>query len=136
MLKRENLNLEMIASAMQDDGSMGLGFYLDLKTGEVVTAESEQDHLATIGRIESHESYRHMEEFAASLPEGEARTELEQSLIRRKPFRHFEGALGSFPAEREAWTIFKQEAMRGVVISWLVAINAIEEPAAETPAVD
>ncbi|GAA4377195.1 UPF0158 family protein [Paeniglutamicibacter cryotolerans] len=132
MLKLEDLNLDMIASAMQDDGSMGLSFYLDLKSGEVVTAEFEDDHLAAIGRVESHESYRQMEEFTAALPEEEARIELEQALIRRKPFVQFKRTLGAFPAEREAWLTFKEEAMRAVVVRWLVGIEAIEDPEAPT----
>lgn len=133
MLKLENLNLDMIAGAMQDNGSMGLNFYLDLKSGEVVTAEvedaEEDPNLAAIGRVESHESYRHMEDFTATLPEGEARTELEGSLIRRKPFGKFQGALNTFPAENEAWISYKEEAMREVVRGWLIRIGAIEDPA-------
>lgn len=38
MLKIEDLDLDMIASVMQDDGSMGVSYYLNTDTGEVVLA--------------------------------------------------------------------------------------------------
>ena len=137
MLKLEDLDLERIGWAMQDDGSMGSEFYLNLDTGDVVIPGFEEDlsvedieegNYARIDRIESYESYQHMEDFAVSLPDGRARTELEQTLIRSQPFRHFKDALGHFPDEREAWFVFKDAAMRMVIIRWLVGIKAIEDP--------
>ena len=137
MLKLEDLDLERIAWAMQDDGSMGAEFYLNLDTGDMVLPGFEEDldmedieegNYASIDHLESYESYRHMEKFTLSLPEGKARTELEQALIRHKPFRHFKDALGYYPEEREAWYGFKDEAMRRVIIRWLAGFKAIEDP--------
>ena len=137
MLKLEDLNLEEIAWAMQNDGSLGSEYYLNLDTGDVVNPGFEEDldpddieegHYAYIDRIESYESYQHMEDFTATLPAGKARSELEQTLIRSKPFRHFKDALEYFPEEREAWFVFKDAAMRRVIIRWLVYIEAIEDP--------
>ncbi|MFL4475663.1 UPF0158 family protein [Paeniglutamicibacter sp. MACA_103] len=137
MLKLEDLDLDRIAWAMQDDGSLGAEFYLNLDTGDVVLPGFEEDldmddieegNYASIDHLESYESYRHMEEFTAALPEGKARAELEQTLIRSKPFRHFREVLGYFPEEREAWYTFKDEAMRRVIVRWLVDIKAIEDP--------
>ena len=91
MLKLEDLDLDMIASAMQDDGSMGAEYYLDLDTGDVVLPgfsddleiqDIQEGNYAWIDRIESYESYRHMEDFTHALPEGQARMKLEQALIR------------------------------------------------------
>ncbi|GAA1884951.1 hypothetical protein GCM10009715_33970 [Paeniglutamicibacter psychrophenolicus] len=116
---------------------MGAEFYLNLDTGDVVLPGFEEDldmedieegNYASIDRIESYESYRHMEDFTAGLPEGEARSRLEQALIRSKPFRHFKDALESFPLEREAWYAFKDEAMTKLVIEWLIDVKAIEDP--------
>lgn len=85
---------------------MGAEFYLILDTVDVVLPGFEEDldmedveegNYASIDRIESHESYWHMEDFTAGLPEGEARSRLEQALIRSKPFRHFKDALEVFP---------------------------------------
>lgn len=141
MLKLEDLDLERIGWAMQDDRSMGSEFYLNLDTGEVVIPDFEEDlsmedieagNYAYIDRIESYESYQHMEDFTVSLPDGRARTELEQTLIRSHPFRHFKDVLGYFPDEREAWFEFKDAAMRVVIIRWLVGIQAIEDPDADT----
>ena len=137
MLKLEDLDLERIACVMQDDGSMGAESYLNLDTGDVVLPGFEEDldmsdieegNYASIDHLESYESFQHMEDFAYALPEGKARTKLEQALIRSKPFRHFRDVLKSFPEEREAWFAFKDEAMRAVVIRWLVDIKAIEDP--------
>lgn len=137
MLKLEDLDLERIAWAMQDDGSMGADFYLNLDTGDVVLPGFEEDldmedieegNYASIDHLESYESYRHMENFTVLLPEGQARTKLEQALIRSKPFRHFREALESFPKERQAWFEHKDEAMREVTVRWLVGIGAIEDP--------
>ncbi|WP_411733189.1 UPF0158 family protein [Paeniglutamicibacter sp.] len=137
MLKLEDLDLERIGWAMQDDGSMGAEFYLNMDTGDVVLPGFEEDldmgdieegNYASIDHLESYESYLHMEEFTVALPEGKARTQLEQALIRSKPFRHFKDVLGYYPEEREAWYRFKDEAMRRVIIRWLVDIKAIEDP--------
>lgn len=139
MLKLEDLDLDMIASAMQDDGSMGLRFYLNLRTGEVVTTDIDSDDLeddrhAPINRIESYESFRHMEEFTAELPEGEAHAEIEQSLLRRKPFRQFENTLSHFPEEQKAWLAYKDDAMGRLVAHWLVGIGAVQAPQADPAA--
>lgn len=136
MLKLEDLDLDMIATAMQDDGSMGLSYYLNVETGVVVTTgfdddeaeELEDGKYELIVRLESYESYQHMEDFAVSLPEGRARTVLEQALIRSRPFRHFKDALGDYPDERQAWFEFKDAAMAKVITRWLVEIDAIEDP--------
>lgn len=141
MLKLEDLDLDMIAGAMQDDGSVGAEYYLDLVTGDVVLPgfdedlgmeEIEEGNYAWIDRIESYESYRHMEDFTYALLEGPARTKLEQALIRSKPFRHFRETLDSFPRERKAWFEFKDDAMRGVVLRWLISIEAIENLAPQS----
>lgn len=136
MLRLEDLDLDMIANAMQDDRSMGAEFYLDLETGEVRIPgfdddedfDLEDEKYVYIDRIESYESFQHMEDFTSALPEGNVRTELERTLIRHKPFRHFKDVLGHFPKERQAWFAFKDEAMRGVIVRWLVGIEAIVDP--------
>ncbi|MGL3805615.1 UPF0158 family protein [Paeniglutamicibacter sp. R2-26] len=137
MLKLEDLDLKRIGRAMQDDGSLGTEFYLDLDTGDVVVPGFEEDlgmedieagNYAYIDRIEAYESYQHMEDFTVALPDGPARRALEQTLIRSTPFRHFTDVLENFPDEREAWFGFKDAAMRVVIVRWLVHIEAIEDP--------
>lgn len=145
MLTLEDIDMDMLAFAMQDDGSMGTDYYLNLDTGQVVVPGFEEDldmedievgNYAYIERIESYESYRHMEDFTFSLPEGPARTALEQALVRSHPFRHFKDALDYFPDEREAWVEFKDAAMRTVIVRWLVGIDAIEDPDSDFSAED
>ncbi|KAA0975902.1 hypothetical protein FQ154_12635 [Paeniglutamicibacter gangotriensis] len=43
MLKIEDLDLDMIASVMQDDGSMGVSYYLNTDTKEVILAGASED---------------------------------------------------------------------------------------------
>lgn len=145
MLRLGDLDLEMIAGAMQDDGSMGAEYYLNLDTGNVMLPGFDEDmdpeDLAEgdhprIDRVESFESFRHMEDFTYALADGPARQKLEQALIRSKPFRHFRETLESFPRERKAWLEFKDEAMREVVIRWLVSVGAIEDPSLATGSED
>lgn len=138
MLKPENLDLDLIASAMQDDGSMGLGYFLNKETGEVLITGFEdgpsvdpedisEASYVRIAAIESYEAYQHMEGFTLTLAEGRARTELEQALIRRQPFECFKDVLGAHPDERRAWQDFKDEAMARIIARWLIEIGAITD---------
>lgn len=140
MLKLEDLDLERIADAMQEGDSMGLSYYVNTESGEIVIngfddeefnpdpEELSDDKYVLIERVEAYESYQHMEDFTLTLPEGRAKTVLEQALIRRKPFRHFKDALDNYADERKAWFGFRDDAMRRVVIRWLTRIEAIEDP--------
>lgn len=137
MLKLEDLDLEMISTAMSDDRSLGAEFYLDLDTGgiaiasfdgEVSEADLERGNYAYIDFIGSHEAFRHMEGFVETLPAGSARSALVDALQRRKPFRNFTGALADFDAERTAWFEFKDATMRRAMILWLIGVKAIEDP--------
>ncbi|MFI8410953.1 UPF0158 family protein [Paeniglutamicibacter gangotriensis] len=140
MLNLEDFDLEQIADAMQQGDSMGLGYYLNIVSGEIVVngfddeeCNPDPEELADkkyvfIERVESYESYQHMEDFTLSLPAGKARAGLEQALVRSKPFRHFKDVLDNYQEERKAWFGFRDEAMRRVVIRWLASIEAIEDP--------
>lgn len=138
MLKREDLDLDMIAMAMQDDGSLGTNYLLDTETGEVIMygfdsdtddeIDIEDEKYVGIDRIESYESYQHMEDFTVELPEGEARRQLEQALIRSKPFRHFKDALYDFPEVQKDWYKFKDDAMARIIVRWLVDEKLITDP--------
>lgn len=135
MLKLEDLDLDMIAMAMQDDGSMGTEYLLDTETGEVIMygfdsgaddeIDTEDEKYVGIDRIES---YQHMEDFTVELPEGEARRQLEQALIRSKPFRHFKDALYDFPEVQKDWYKFKDDAMARIIVRWLVDEQLIADP--------
>ena len=138
VLKLEDLDLDMIAMAMQDDGSMGTSYVLDTETGEVIMygfdsnsndeIDLEDEKYISIDRIESYESYQHMEDFTAALPAGGSREQLEQALIRSKPFRHFKDALNDFPETQKDWHKFKDDAMAKVIVRWLVDEKIIENP--------
>lgn len=140
MLKLEIFDLEQIADAMQESDSMGRSYFVNTESGEIVIngfddedlnpdpEELTDEQYVLIERIEAYESYQQMEDFTLALPEGRAKTVLEQALIRRKPFRKFKDALGNYPDERKAWFGFRDDAMRRVVIRWLTRIEAIKDP--------
>lgn len=136
MLELKDFDLGLIADAMQDDGSMGVTYYLNIDDGSIhlygydddSAVDLEDEKFVAIAQLESYEGYRHMEDFTRTLPEGAARAKLEQALIRSKPFRHFKDALRGFEDEGYAWVRFKDAAMASVVVSWLVEIGALEEP--------
>lgn len=142
MLKLEDLDLDMIAMAMQDDGSMGTNYLFDTETGEVIMYGFDSDSDAeinledekyiSIDPIESYESYQHMEDFTIELPEGDARRYLEQALIRSKPFRHFKDALCDFPEVQKDWYKFKDDAMARIIVRWLIDEALIEDPEEES----
>lgn len=118
---------------------MGLAQYLNINTGEIVITGFDDEEFSLdpeeladekylpVDRLESYEAYRPIEDFTVGLPEGTARTKLEEALIRSKPFRHFKDTLFRFPEERMAWFEFKDETIRRVVIRWLSDIEAIEK---------
>lgn len=136
MLELKDFDLGLIADAMQDDGFMGVTYYLNIEDGSIhfygydddSEVDLEDEKFVEIAQLESYEGYRHMEDFTRALPEGGAKAKLEQALIRSKPFRYFKDALGGFEDEGYAWVRFKDAAMESVVITWLVEIRAIEDP--------
>lgn len=136
MLELKDFDLGLIADAMQDDGSMGVTYYLNVDDGSIhlygdggdSAVDLEDERFVEIARLEAFEAYRHMEDFTMTLPEGAARAKLEQALIRSKPFGHFKDALRGFEDEGYAWVRFKDAAMTSVVITWLVEIGALEDP--------
>jgi len=109
-------------------------YLLDLRTGEVVLAGSEQitgepededwddpDLFLPIRTIDSHESFRFMEDFAYELGEGPAQRALFDALAHRKPFRSFKDALEGFPRIRERWFAYHEDRLKEYARHWLAA---------------
>ncbi len=132
------LNVQEIAMALEDHGNMFL-YYLDRETGEVIPlAEdyyideevdgSNQIHenpsrFINITPMPSRDSFRFMEEFVESLPDGEDKRILEHALAWKKPFSNFRDALYDMPEIREQWFAYKDECMRRYVMEWLEDIG-------------
>ena len=100
--------------------------YLDTETGEVIPLHDDFDDAAelreridanlgdryrSIEPLESHESFRIMEDFAASLPESRRKPRLFDALSRNKPFRHFRDIVHADLALRDQWFAFRDDAL-------------------------
>lgn len=105
-------------------------WYLDSETGRLLLAGSEMpdDELPEdlevnpryqmIDPIASHDSFRIMEGFVASLDDDKLAARLQRALDGRKPFRHFKDVLLDFPAAREAWHRFEEQAHARLADQW------------------
>lgn len=107
------------------------GWYLDTETGDILLySDAVEDELPEdveenprylwIDPLPSHESYRIMEDFVATVSDREAADRLEHALAGRKPFRRFKDALFDFPALREAWFEFEHAEQARLAKEWCV----------------
>ncbi|MFD2274077.1 UPF0158 family protein [Undibacterium arcticum] len=68
--------------------------------------------------IDSHESYRIMEDFIATVDAPNASARLAHAIEGAKPFRRFRDALYDFPSLREAWFAFENAAHIRLTETW------------------
>ncbi len=132
------LDMEEITAALEDHSGMAL-YYLDKEIGNVIPL-AEYDHFdgdealrdqidenpsryILIDPMPSRDSFRFMEEFVESLPDGEDKRILERALEWRKPFSNFKNALYDMPEIRERWFVFKNECMRRYILEWIEDIG-------------
>jgi Uncharacterised protein family (UPF0158) len=117
-----------------------VSYFLDTVTGEIHTlfpdceeddelreridADSGKRYL-NIEPLDSHESFRIMENFAASLPESALKGRLFDALSRNKPFRRFNDVVHSEPSLRGHWFAFRDLAQERYARDWL-EVNGIE----------
>jgi hypothetical protein len=105
--------------------------FFDRQTGEVVTVFEDMDEEDTelldadperyllIEPVPSSVGYNIMSDFAATLPEGKVLRELERALQQRRPFRRFKEVLLDYPAVREDWFRFHEQAFMKIIQEWL-----------------
>ena len=112
--------------------------YLDLKTGEILTVsenleedeeisariEAEPDRYEPIERLDSHSSFRIMDNFAGSLPASPVKQRLFEALARNKPFRRFKDIVHADLALRQELFAFQEQALEGYARDWL-EVNGI-----------
>ena len=115
-------------------GGVEVHHFLDTETGEIIPLCSEyEDYEELSGRIEadfgeryrriepmsSRESFRIMEDFAASLPESRLKSRLLEALSRNKPFFRFKDVLHSEGSMRDQWFAFRDDAHARYAREWL-----------------
>ncbi|MFQ4150165.1 UPF0158 family protein [Arthrobacter sp. LAPM80] len=133
MLHISDVNLEDLATAL-DTNFMDYDtfFWLDPATGGIqLWGEETADEAEAEGwdvderggiRIEavgSHEGYRDMEAFIAGVEDSRCREDLERSIDRSHPFRHFKDVLHHYPDVSKAWYTFHDATMQRRAVEWL-----------------
>ncbi len=118
-MKLTPFQISEIATAL-DDNSYEHHWYWDRQKGEMLfisdmldddytecgfdeDPEENPERFIKIEGIESRLSFRVMEDFTSTLPEGECRRALVRTLNGRKPFANFRNTLYDFPEEQKAW---------------------------------
>ena len=79
------------------------------------------DRFISIPSEGSHEDYRDMEAFIATVRNLRSQERLEHAISGRGAFRYFKDVLLDYPAERERWFQFKQERWHQRILDWLEA---------------
>lgn len=112
--------------------------YLDTETGEIIPLHDDFDDAAelreridadlgdryrSIEPMESHESFRIMENFVASMPASRLKTRLFDSLSGHKPFRRFRDVVHSDLELRSRWFAFRDDALAQHARDWLKALG-------------
>jgi hypothetical protein len=90
----------------------------------------EEDYgtrLIDIPAQSSHEGYRDMEAFIATVRSPRLQERLERAISGRGAFRYFKDVLIDYPAERERWFKFKQERLFERILDWLESIGIAPE---------
>lgn len=95
---------------------------------EEVEEETDENNLnwediVTTSPLESHESFRIMENFVLSLNECRFKNQLSSALQRHKPFANFNGIIHNSP-ERDDWFAFRQHSLEQHVSEILMAESA------------
>jgi len=82
--------------------------------------EEHPERFIAIEPIESHESFRTMEDFVDEVKSELVRKRLMRALTgRRKPFRAFKNVLEEFPDVRQQWFDFEAERQLAAAREWL-----------------
>jgi hypothetical protein len=83
------------------------------------------DRFIAIPAEGSHEGYRDMEAFIATVRNRRLQERLERAISGRGAFRYFKDVLLDYPAERERWFQFKRERLQHRILDWLEAHGII-----------
>lgn len=138
-LRKLTIDFEELLLALEGFGEVlgePIQNFLDTETGEIIPLHADFDDTAKLRErieadlgeryrriepLESHESFRIMEDFAASLPESPLRSRLLDALSRNKPFRRFREVVHSDLALRAQWFAFRDDALARYASDWLEA---------------
>jgi hypothetical protein len=84
-----------------------------------------------IPRLETHESYRDMEDFIITVRDARLRERLAAAIQGRGAFRRFKDVLERYPHERERWFTFQHDRMTQRAREWLESLGIAPTPKQE-----
>ena len=132
--KKLKIDFEELLLALEGFPSPDIGNYLDTETGEIIPLHDDFDDAAEIREridaglggkflaiepLEARESFRIMEDFAASQPESPLRSRLLDALTRNKPFARFKDIVHDDREVRGPWFTFRDDALARHARDWL-----------------
>lgn len=138
-----------LIDAMVTAPDLGVRFFLDTATGEIVTrlrddraldaedAAEPEDRLARCARIPTIESrleYRLMERFCEAIDEEDIRDKVRLALQGRGAFARFREVVFAYDDLREQWLTMRQAALLKEATEWLETLGIEPEFGAPTPA--
>lgn len=129
------IDIEEISMAMEDHTGL-VEHFLHRLTGEMIRVhhdlgdhspdgnltaalEENPDDWVQIPALPSPDAFQIMEDFVASLPEGDPQKTLKLVLSFKKPFANFKRALLDMPEIREQWFSYHSARMEDIVRRWL-----------------
>lgn len=140
MLDPDRLDLDELCYA-RDDHSFGVSWWIEPGSGQVrlhgpgAGTETEDDLAdrgwVRIGSTESHESYRDMADFVATVAHPRASDLLNRAIAGRGAFRRFKNTLHEFPDLRDRWFRFRDARSRRRALRWLADVGLVVADMAE-----
>jgi len=85
--------------------------------------DDDRERFKEIPRIESHESYKIMESFIATVKDKRIQNILSSAIQGRGAFRRFKDTIAEWPDLQKQWFSYKDNTARQEVIDWLESIG-------------
>jgi hypothetical protein len=139
MLDPDQVDLDELCFA-RDDHTIGVSWWIAPGTGEIRphTIDDPDDLEAfddagwiAIPSVESHEGYRDLADFVATVQHPRAADLLNRAIAGRGAFRRFKNTLHEFPEIRDQWFRFRDARSRRRALRWLGDVGLISPEAAE-----
>lgn len=123
------IDLDEFVSVIEDS-SYGTELFFDLETGDILfftddmpeetqKVENDPDRFVEVPRIQSRESYRHMQDYIELVEDPHLQELLSIAIDGSGAFRRFKDVLLNYPEERQAWFDYKTSRLREFIFDWL-----------------
>src|SRR5689334_24267919 len=129
MLDPKSLDLDELCAALEDH-SPEASWWIHRGDGRITPGKPGGEGWIEIGAVGSHEGYRDMAEFVASVHHRRAAELLDRAISGRGAFRRFKDTLFEFPELREQWFRYRDARSRRRAVWWLADAGLIERAVA------